>query len=218
MANNPPPSDTAPWDPKDDGSAKRRFRRLLPWLGVAVIAGLIAWGMRPKAVEVETAKVTRSPLTVNVSEEGKTRIRNRYVVAAPAAGKMRRIALKPGDEVKAGATVITAIEPVAPPILDPRAKAQAEAVVATRDAARQQANGNLDAAKASLNLAIADRDRVRAVQMPGSISKSDRDKVEGDATVKAAQVRAAEFTLQVAEFELHPGPRRPRTPGRRFDR
>ncbi|BCU76195.1 HlyD family efflux transporter periplasmic adaptor subunit [Luteolibacter sp. LG18] len=194
--------DDPPWDPKEGRTAKKRFRKLLPWLGLAAIVALIAIGMKGKPVEVETGAVTRSALTVRVSEEGKTRIRNRYVVAAPAAGKMRRVALKAGDEVRAGETVITAIEPVVSPLLDPRAKAQAEAVVATRDAARQQAAESLEVARASLKLAIADRDRVRSVQMPGSVSKSDRDRVESEASVKAAQLRAAEFTLQVAEYEL----------------
>lgn len=194
--------DDPPWDPKEGRTAKKRFRKLLPWLGVGVLVALIAFGMKGKPVEVETGAVTRSALTVRVSEEGKTRIRNRYVVSAPAAGKMRRVSLKAGDEVKAGETLLTAIEPVVSPLLDPRAKAQAEAMVATRDAAQRQAAESLEAAKASSNLAIADRDRVRAVQMPGSISKSDRDRVEGDANVKAAQVRAAEFTLKVAEYEL----------------
>jgi HlyD family secretion protein len=202
MSNTPPASDSPPWDPKDGPSARHRFRRFLPWLGVAVIAGLIAYGMKPKPVEVETGTVTRSALTVTVSEEGKTRVRNRYIVAAPAAGNMRRVALKAGDEVEAGVTVITVIEPVASPLLDPRAKAQAEALIASREAAREQAAGNLDATRASLALAVSDRDRVRSVQIPGSISKSDRDRVEGDATVKEAQVRGAEFTLRVAEFEV----------------
>ncbi|MGC4015583.1 MAG: HlyD family efflux transporter periplasmic adaptor subunit [Luteolibacter sp.] len=194
--------DDPPWDPKDGRTAKKRFRKLLPWLGVAALVALIAFGMKGKPVEVETGAVTRSALTVRVSEEGKTRIRNRYVVSAPVAGKMRRVTLKAGDEVKAGETLLTAIEPVVSPLLDPRAKAQAEAVVATREAALRQAHESMDAARAASDLANADRDRVRSVQMPGSISKSDRDRVEGDANVKGAQLRAAEFSLKVAEFEL----------------
>ena len=110
--------DTPPWEGKRNGSAKSLLRRLIPWLIGGALVVVVAMGLKPKPVEVETGVVARAPLTVRVSEEGKTRIRNRYVVAAPLAGRMRRVPFKPGDEVKAGETVLTGIEPVAAPLLD----------------------------------------------------------------------------------------------------
>ncbi|MGL5019359.1 MAG: efflux RND transporter periplasmic adaptor subunit, partial [Luteolibacter sp.] len=133
---------------------------------------------------------------------GKTRVRNRYVVAAPVAGKMRRVPLKPGDEVKAGETILTAIEPTAAPLLDPRARAQAEAVVSMHEANRRQAAATLEAKQSALKVANADRDRMRSVTLKDSLSESDRDKMEGDASMRAAEVRAAEFSLQVIDYEL----------------
>ena len=115
---------SAPWEIKRSPNGPHLVRRSLPWLGGLFLLSLIAWGLWPKPVIIETGAVVRGPLTVRVSEEGKTRVRNRYVVAAPVAGKMRRVPLKPGDEVKAGQTLLTAIEPVASPLLDPRARAQ----------------------------------------------------------------------------------------------
>ncbi len=198
----PSPDSQAPWATPRKGSGKNLARRSLPWLGGLLMLGLIAWGLWPKPVVIETGTVTRGPLTVRVSEEGKTRVRNRYVVAAPVAGKMRRVRLKPGDDVTAGVTVLTAIEPVAPPLLDPRARAQAEAIVSMTEASRKQAAESLAAKSAALKMAAADRDRMRAVTRDGSLSESDRDKVEGDASIKAAEVRAAEFSLQVIDYEL----------------
>ena len=49
--------------------------------------------------------MAKGNLRVTVDEEGRTRVKNRYVVAAPAAGHMRRIELKPGAKVEAGATL-----------------------------------------------------------------------------------------------------------------
>ena len=198
----PSPDSQAPWATPRNGSGKHLIRRLLPWLGGIFLLALVAWGLWPKPVVIETGTVTRGPLTVRVSEEGKTRVRNRYVVAAPVAGKMRRVSLKPGDEVQAGVTILTAIEPVAPPLLDPRARAQAEAVVSMTEASRKQAAESLEAKRAALKMAAADRDRMRAVTRGGSLSESDRDKTEGDASIKAAEVRAAEFSLQVIDYEL----------------
>lgn len=174
----------------------------MPWLGLLVLLALIAWGLWPKPVIIETGVVARGPLTVRISEEGKTRIRNRYLVAAPVAGTMRRVPLKPGDAVAADKTVLTVIEPVAAPLIDPRARVQAEAVVSMREAARRQAAESLDALRAAANVAATDRDRMRAVRKDGTISESDRDRMEAEASIKAAEVRAAEFSLQVIDHEL----------------
>lgn len=196
------PAATAPWETKRTPSGSHLIRRSMPWLGGLFLLTLIAWGLWPKPVIIETGTVARGPLTVRVSEEGKTRVRNRYVVAAPVAGKMRRVPLKPGDDVKAGETVLTAIEPIAAPLLDPRARAQAEAVVSMHEANRKQATASLEARQAALKLAEADRDRIRTVTRAGTVSEADRDRAEGDALIRAAEVRAAEFSLQVIDYEL----------------
>jgi HlyD family secretion protein len=202
MADETPNPTEAPWASKRDPSGRHLLRRAIPWLGVLLLATLIGWGLWPKPVIVETGVVARGPLTVHVSEEGKTRIRNRYIVAAPVAGNMRRVLLKPGDPVEAGVTVITTIEPVAAPLLDPRARTQAEAVVAMHEASRQRAAESLQAASAALKLAESDRDRMRSVTRDGTLSDSDRDRMEAEASIKAAEVRAMEFSLQVIDYEL----------------
>ncbi|MCX6876616.1 MAG: HlyD family efflux transporter periplasmic adaptor subunit [Verrucomicrobia bacterium] len=193
---------SAPWEVRRNSSGKHRLRRLVPWLAVLIVLAFVGWGFWPKPVLVETAAVTRSALTVRVSEEGKTRIRNRYVVAAAVAGRMRRVPLKPGDEVRAGETLLTTIEPVAAPLLDPRSREQAEAEVSMREAASKQAAQSLEAARAALRLAEADRDRVRSVHRSGTVSGAERDRTEGDALIKAAEVRAIEFSMQVNDFRL----------------
>ena len=200
--SDPSTTAAAPWETKRNPSGGHLIRRSLPWLGGFLLLGLIAWGLWPKPIMIETGIVARGPLTVRVSEEGKTRVRNRYVVAAPVAGKMRRVILKPGDEVKAGETILTSIEPMAAPLLDPRARVQAEAVVSMHVAARKQASALLESKQSALKTAEEDRDRIRAVTRKGTVSEADRDHVEGDALMRAAEVRASEFALQVIDYEL----------------
>lgn len=195
-------SGAAPWASRRDVSGRHLIRRSLPWLALAGLLSMIGWGLWPKPVVVETGTVARGPLTVHVSEEGKTRIRNRYTVAAPVGGNMRRVPLKPGDPVEAGKTALTVIEPVEAPLLDPRARLQAEAAVAMMEASQQRAAQALEAAQAALRMANADLDRARSVGKGGALSASDRDRMEADASIKAAEVRAAEFSLKVAGFEL----------------
>lgn len=194
--------DKAPWEGRPVANGRHRIRRTLPWLGALALLALIMWGLWPKPVVVETGVVANSPLTVRVSEEGKTRVRNRYIVAAPVAGNMRRVPLKPGDTVEAGKTILTNIEPIATPLLDPRARVQAEAVVSMHEASRKRAEESLTAARAALTLAEDDRDRMRSVKRDGSVSESDRDRMETEAAIKAAEVRAAEFAMQVIDYEL----------------
>jgi HlyD family secretion protein len=192
------PAASAPWDTKQTPSGKK----FLPVLAGMALLGLIAWGLWPKPILIETGKVATGPLTVRVSEEGKTRVKNRYVVAAPVAGKMRRVLLRPGDVVVAGETLLTTIEPIDPPLLDPRARVQAELLVSMQEVSLKQAMATLDAQKASLTMAEAGRDRVRAVIRVGTVSAADRDRAEGDALMRAAEVRATEFSLQVLNYEI----------------
>lgn len=195
-------SPTPPWETPRLPVGKNLVRRSLPWLGVLGLVALVIWGLWPKPITIETGTAARGPLTVRVSEEGKTRVKNRYVIAAPVAGKMCRVALKPGDEVTAGGTLVTTIEPAASPLLDPRARTQAEAAVQMREASRRQATEALEARRAALKLADTDRDRMRAMTRTGSMADSDRDQMEADSAMKGAEFRAAEFFLQVTDYEL----------------
>lgn len=60
-------------------------------IGRAVIAMLllgaaagIAWSLMPRPIPVETAEVTKGRFVATVDEDGKTRVRERYVVGAPS--------------------------------------------------------------------------------------------------------------------------------------
>ena len=169
-------------------------------MGLGLI-GFVIYGMSAKPVAVEMATISRGPLTVEVVEEGKTRIRNRYVVAAPIAGQMRRVSLKPGDEVKAGVTVLTTIEPQAAPLLDARARAQAEAAVAAARAGEQKAEEALQMAQTAAQFAQANWDRIKVSSQKGSVSINEKENSERDAEMRRREVRAGEFALQIGKFE-----------------
>jgi HlyD family secretion protein len=62
----------------------------------AALLILIVSGLRTRPVEVEVGVVTTGPLTVTVLEEGKTRIRHRYLVSPPVSGYLRRVELRAG--------------------------------------------------------------------------------------------------------------------------
>lgn len=197
----PQDTETPPWDAKRNKSKKGRFRKFLMWIFILAAVAVVGYGLKPKPVEVELGEVGKGPLTVNVVEEGKTRIRNRYVISAPVAGQMRRVPFKAGDVIEANKTVITTIAPVTTPLLDPRAKAQAEARVQGADAGRDRAKQSLEMARTADKFAQANWERNKGLAKTGSISVTDRDNAERDADMRAREVRAAEFALKVAEYE-----------------
>jgi HlyD family secretion protein len=118
------------------------------WLLLAVfIAAAIVWAYREPAVAVSVTAVDRGPLEVVVEEEGRARIRERFVVAVPVAGYMQRVAVHVGDEVRAGDVLFT-LEPLPPVALDARTRAEAEARVVQAGAAERAAQSELQAAVA----------------------------------------------------------------------
>ena len=191
-----------PWSNKRTGRPRGILRKIVTWSAVIGFVALIASALKPQPVEVELGVIARGPLTVHVVEEGKTRIRNRYVVSAPVAGQMRRLKLKAGDELKAGETVITSIEPSLSPLLDPRSKAQAEARVQMADAARMQAEQALEMSKTAAGFAKTNWERVNRAESKGTVSETDRDNAERDAEMRAREVLSAEFAMKVAAYDL----------------
>lgn len=59
------------------------------------------------------------PFEATIDEDGSTRLRDRYVVSAPLAGRLHRITPREGDDVPVGAVVAT-LTPVLSPLLDER--------------------------------------------------------------------------------------------------
>ena len=79
--------------------------KLRTWMfaggGTLAAVALLAWAFAPRPAEVEVATVTQGHFETTIDEDGKTRLRERYVVSAPLAGLLTRITLREGDAVDA---------------------------------------------------------------------------------------------------------------------
>ncbi len=177
---------------------KRWVRRAGLFLLAALILAGLVYAFRPPAVEVDLVTVTRGPLRVTIDHEGKTRVKDRYVVSTPLAGSLRRIQLRAGDSVKSGSTVLAVLDPGDPSLLDARALAEVEARVAATLAAAKQAEVHVQRTEEALTLARKQLDRVKAVT--GS-SQEELDVAESRVRIAAEEVRAAQFAAKVAEYE-----------------
>jgi len=169
-------------------------RRWLPYvLGLALIVAL-GFGLRAKPAAVETALAATGPLRATVSEEGKTRIKQRYVVSSPVTGQLRRVPFKPGATVAAG-DVVAVIEPMAASPLDTRSRALAEA-------RRDSAVATLEKTRAAHALAISELKRVQRMFDAGTVSPQDIENAQLRETTASREIVAAEGALRAAVAEL----------------
>ncbi|MBX3406625.1 MAG: HlyD family efflux transporter periplasmic adaptor subunit [Phycisphaeraceae bacterium] len=180
-----------------------RLRRIiLPLLVFALVVAGLVMSIRPRPAPVDLADVVSGPLQVTVNEDGRTRVKERYVVFSPLAGRLARIPYKAGEPVQAGRTLLAAIDPSDPDLLDARAVAEAEARVRAAALAVERARTQVIAANAALEFAT---DELRRVQSSASQAAANLREVQ-DAqlvvTVRTEEARAAEFARQIAVFEL----------------
>lgn len=176
--------------------------RVAPWIAGIAVVGLLVWAFRPVPVAVETALIAPQDFDVSVEEEGVARIRDVYTVSAPIAGRLDRIALKPGDAVVAGQTVVARIGPADPALLDARARAVAVAGVQAAEAAVQLARAQLDQAQASAEFMQTESARMATLFDRAAVSRRVLDAAVLEAHTATAAVASAEASLAVREREL----------------
>ena len=176
-------------------------QRILLLLLLLLAASAIYWAFLPRPVPVETSKVTRGPLRVTVDEEGKTRLRDRFVVSAPVAGYAKRVALEVGDPVKRG-QVLAELEPMRTESLDPRSRATAEARVSSAEAALRAAEERVREAAAADEYAAARLERTRKLTEAGLTPRDTLEQVESEAKRARAARGSAEEVADSARHEV----------------
>ena len=178
------------------------LRRLITILIIAEIAAALAWAFWPRPVAVETAAIQRRDIQVTVEEEGKSRIREVFTVSAPINGQAERIGLHAGDSVVKGETVVAAMRPVAPGLLDARRKRVAEAAVASARAGVDLAAAEVKQAEAQLAFLRTELSRAERLSARGAISEKAYDKARLDVDTAAATLDSANAALSVRRREL----------------
>lgn len=168
---------------------------LIGTAGVLAALGLMLWLLFHETPRlVETATIDRGTVRATVEVEARTRLRQHYLISAPAAGVLQRVDLEAGDRVKEG-QVLARIEPVLPAPLDARTRRQTESdYKAAQDQVRAAA-ADLSAAKAVAVQREADYKRLKALAARHLVSQSDLEQAETD-------WRAARDTLHARQAQL----------------
>lgn len=179
-----------------------KIGRTVVWvvIGILVLAAIV-YAMLPKPLVVELASVAKGPLVVTVEGDGKTRIKDRFVVSAPVTGQMPRLDLHPGDNVKLGG-MLTQIAPIEAPLLDPRSRAQSEAQAKLARAARSQASTRVKMAQTALDYEKNELTRVKQLFASGGVPQATLDAAELKARSAAAELESARFGERIAQFQL----------------
>jgi HlyD family secretion protein len=170
-------------------------------LALLAVAALVAAALWPTSIEVDVTTVARGPLTVTVDEEGETRVRERFVVSAPVAGRLSRIELEPGDPVVAGRTVLARITSAESPLLDPRTRRELTAGLEAADASVGQARAVRARTAAELDRTRAMLRRQQELMTAGAIASDNLEAAETAVMTLEESLRAAEFAVARSEHE-----------------
>lgn len=170
-------------------------RQWLPYAGVTSLAAIIIAGLWPRAIPIEIGRVTVGALRTTVNEEGRTRIRQRFVVSAPATGQLRRIPFKPGLMVESGATIVAVIDPISPALLDARTRSLAEA-------RRDTAAAYLEKAHAAHTFALSEYRRIEKLYAENTVSSQEFENAQWRETTTGKDIAAATSAVREAEAEL----------------
>lgn len=177
-------------------------KRALVALSVVAGGALLFWALRPQPVPVDTAEIARGTLTVTVSEEGRTRVRDVYTVSTPIAGVTERSPREVGDTVTAGETVIAIIRPTVPGFLDARSRREAEAIVAAAEAMVESARAQVREAESQLAFARSEFKRATELRRTDAVSEARREEKETAVKTAEARLASAEATL-IAYRHVH---------------
>lgn len=146
-------------------------RLLIAAAVTASVVAVLAWAFAPRPQAVELATVQRGLFERTIDEDGKTRVRDRYVVAAPLAGRLERITLREGDRVEAQ-QVVARLAPTLAPMLDARTLAELRERVGAAEAQVRAAGARAQLAQVRQQQAEDEWQRNQALAQQGFISES----------------------------------------------
>ena len=166
-------------------------------LAVALIGGALVWAFLPAPMPVEVSTVRQGLFEQTIDEDGKTRVRERYVISAPLSGLVARITLDPGDAVQAGKPVAS-IAPTAPALLDTRTVRELQERLGAAQAALAQAQAEEARATAALEQAQMDTARQNKLQSEGFLSPAAREQTQLALRVATQALAAARSARDAA--------------------
>jgi HlyD family secretion protein len=176
-------------------------RRLRYLVAGAIVAALVIAAAWPAARLVDSGQAARGPVRETVEAEGRTRLRDRYVIAAPIAAMARRLQFEPGDAIEAG-QVLVVLDPVTTPALDTRTRAEAVARLAAARARLAAAREQARAAEALSDQMQAEAARQRELLTRELVAAEAAERTVTGALRAEREAASAKFQEATARHEV----------------
>ncbi len=181
---------------------RRLAGKWLFWSVLGLLAGAIAFfALRPEPIWVDAATLARGPLEVTIAEEGRTQVKDRYVLSSPVTGYLHRLALDVGDHVMPD-SVLSLVDPIPASVLDARSRAEARARVEAARAALSSVQQKVEVARADAELAQSEVQRLLSLEGEHFVSVERLQQARTAAIRADALLRSARFDEDVATYEL----------------
>lgn len=143
-------------------------------VGAAAVVALVGWAFAPRPLPVEVGVVLRGPFESSIEEDGRTRLRDRYTVSAPLAGRLGRIVLREGDAVEAD-TAVAMLSPGLPPMLDRRTQNELRARLETARAQEPRAQARIARAEVGVMESSQQLRRNELLRNKGFVTEAQLD-------------------------------------------
>lgn len=176
-------------------------KKLMIGAAVVLLAALLLWLLWPEPKEVDSASVTQGRFERAVQEDGKTRLRERYLVSTPLAGRVARLELKQGDSVLRDARIAT-LWPSAPVLLNERERAEQVARIGAMQAAVSRTQANVARASAALEQARAQVRRSETLVQQGFVSPQQHETERLNRHLRDKELDSARQDAAAAGYDL----------------
>lgn len=180
----------------------KRNLRLPLFTGLVAIAAVTVFLVsRPAGEPVAVAIVDRGPVEEVIRASGRTHVRKRYLVRVPLDAYLPPLPWHAGDRVRAG-EVLLQVQPAQDVAFDPLAHEAALAAAARAQAALETVQTTAEAARTHAEFAEAEYVRLEQAFAAGDVTWKDLQLAEQVLKEARAQLRAVEFSIDVARHEL----------------
>lgn len=174
-------------------------RRILTISGLLLVVAIgVAYTLRPEVIDVQAATVSRGPMRVTVDEDGRTRVRDRFVITAPISGRLERVALREGMQITPGQIIAL----IAPLPLDATSGRQAEARLRTAEALASEARAVVEQTEAGLEQARRTVTRSANLLAAGAIAPEGHERAVLDLHTREHEFAASQSRLRAARADV----------------
>ncbi|WDR04668.1 HlyD family efflux transporter periplasmic adaptor subunit [Devosia rhodophyticola] len=172
-------------------------------IGAAVVVGggltAVFW---PRPTMVDMGVVKRGEMMVTIDQDGRTRVKDAYIVSTPVAGRLQRVEVQPGDSVVKNETIVAHMLPINPVAMDIRTREQARAAVTVAQAALRVARAGLNAAIANRDYAESSLSRTQQLVDRNAASETTLERAQQSFRVAMADVETAEAEISQREADV----------------